>query len=190
MIRLGSGRMALAAASIALVAAGCAAPSEAPEDRRRVTVGTHRVTFVMPAGMEMIDLGKTVELRSITPGPADAAHERITFDDLGPIRDRDGDVMDSAAVAPLGLDSLAEAALGRLDYDPSRIEIERRRTVHVGDRSAVLFDTWYRVTHQRYRRVVIVVRGNSLLAVQTQQGVWEAVGKRIEDLLPTVRFDP
>ena len=63
-----------------------------------------------------------------------------------------------------------------------------RRHLHVGDRPAVALDTWYRSTHQRYRKIAIIQNGATLMAVEAQQGTWEIVGKHFEDVLTTVVF--
>jgi len=168
---------------------GCGSEKETPVDRRWLTVGDHKLSFVLPPELELIDLGGTVALRSRNTLPGDATYERIVFHDLGPVK-RDGAALDSFAVAALGaggLDSLANLALERLGYD-GRIEVERRRHVHVGDRPAVALDTWYRSTHQRYRRIAIIRNGATLVAVEAQQGTWEIVGKHFEDVLTTVVF--
>jgi hypothetical protein len=169
---------------------GCSsAEKETPVDRRSLTVGDHKLSFVLPPELELIDLGGTVELRSKNAWPGDAAFERIVFQDLGPVK-RDGTPLDSFAVVALGatgIDSLADLALERLGYD-GRIEVERRHQIHVGDRRSVVLDTWYRSTHQRYRRLAIVPNGAALLAVEAQQGTWEIVGKHFEDVLTTVVF--
>ena len=169
--------------------AGCGSKEKAPPDRRPLTVGDHRLSFVLPPELELIDLGGTVELRSRGGWPGDAAFERIVFQDLGAVK-RDGEALDSAKVAALGvagLDSLADMALTRLGYD-GRVEVERRRHVELDGRVAISFDTWYRSTHQRYRRLAIIRNGAALLAVEAQQGLWEVVGKHFDDVLATVAF--
>ena len=55
-------------------------------------------------------------------------------------------------------------------------------------RPAVALDTWYRSTHQRYRKIAIIRNGATLMAVEAQQGTWEIVGKHFEDVLTTVVF--
>jgi hypothetical protein len=167
---------------------GCGS-SEKPVDRRALTVGDHRLSFVLAPELELIDLGGTVEVRSRDAWPGDAAFERIAFQDLGAVK-RDGTPLDSAAVAALaasGLDSLADRALERLGYD-GRVEVDRRRSIEVDGRPAVVLETWYRSTHQRYRRVAIIQNGGTLLAVEAQQGPWEIVGKHFAEVLATVVF--
>ena len=169
--------------------AGCGSREKAPPDRRPLTVGDHRLSFALPPELELIDLGGTVELRSRGGSPGDAAFERIVFQDLGAVK-RGGEALDSVEVAALGvagLDSLADRALARLGYD-GRVEVERRRHVEVDGRPAISFDTWYRSTHQRYRRLAIIRNGAALLAVEAQQGLWEVVGKHFDDVLATVAF--
>jgi hypothetical protein len=91
------------------------------------------------------------------------------------------------ALGAAGLDSLADRALARLGYD-GRIEVERRRHAGVDGRPSVALDTWYRSTHQRYRRLAIIQNGGELLVVEAQQGPWEIVGKHFDDVLATVVF--
>jgi hypothetical protein len=180
----------IAGAAAIVLGWGCAS-QKPPETRSNLTVGGHRLNVVVPPSLEVIDLGKTVEMRSQSIWPGDAAFQRITFQDLGPLRDAKGDTLESAATAALGtsgLDSLADHALRRLDYD-GRIEVERRRHFQIGGRPVVALDTWYRSTHQRYRRVAIVLNGRGLLVVEAQQGPWEVVGKHFEDVLITAVFD-
>jgi hypothetical protein len=180
--------VAAVAVTALLSLAGCAS-EEKPPDRRSLTVGDHRLSFVLPPELELIDLGATVELRSRGGWPGDATFERIVFQDLGAVK-RDGTALDSVEVAALsaaGLDSLADRALTRLGYD-GRIEVERRRHAAVDGRPAVALDTWYRSTHQRYRRVAILQYGGALLSVEAQQGPWEIVGKHFDDVLGSVAF--
>ena len=169
---------------------GCGSElEEKPMDRRALTVGVHRLSVALPPELELIDLGGTVELRLRDGWPGDATFERIVFQDLGAVK-RDGEALDSAAVAALGaagLDSLADRAMERLGYD-GRIEVDRRRHIEVGGRPAVALDTWYRSTHERYRRIAIIRNGGVLLAIEAQQGPWEVVGKHFEDVLRSVAF--
>ena len=182
----------VAAIFLALQAlAGCGSREKAPPDRRSLTVGDHRLSFALPPELELIDLGGTVELLSRGGWPGDAAFERIVFRDLGAVK-RDGEPLDSAKVAALGvagLDSLADLALTLLGYD-GRVEVESRRHIEVDGRLAISFDTWYRSTHQRYRRLAIIRNGAALLAIEAQQGLWEVVGKHFDDVLATVAFGP
>lgn len=185
--------MLAAAAVVALtVLAGCGSElNEKPVDRRALTVGVHRLSFALPPELDLIDLGGTVELRLRDGWPGDATFERIVFQDLGAVK-RDGEALDSAAVAALGaagLDSLADRAMERLGYD-GRIEVDRRRHIAVGGRPAVALETWYRSTHERYRRIAVIRNGGALLAVEAQQGPWEIVGKHFEDVLTSVTFGP
>jgi hypothetical protein len=176
---------------LVLTSSGCGSKEEKPVDRTHLSVGAHDLSVVVPPELESIDLGSTVEMRTRGGWPGDASFERIAFQDLGPVR-RNGEPLDSVAfdaLGPGGLDSLAEAALIRLGYD-GRIEVKGRRALEVGGRPAVSFDTWYRSTHQTYRRVAIIRNGSSLLAVEAQQGVWEIVGKHFGDVLLSVVFGP
>ena len=178
-------------ASLALLTLPGCTSEEKPVDRKHLSVGVHDLTIVMPPELELIDLGNTVEMRTRGGWPGDASFERIVFQDLGPVR-RNGEPLDSVAIDALGasgLDSLAETTLTRLEYD-GRIEVNGRHALEVGGRPAVSFDTWYRSTHQTYRRVAIIRNGNSLLAVEAQQGTWEIVGKHFGDVLLSAVFGP
>ena len=186
-----SSPIAVAWLGLLLISPGCGSTEKEPPARTPLSVGVHEMSVVVPSEMELVDLGKSVELRTRGGWPGDATFERIVFQDLGPVR-RNGEPLDSAAIdalGPSGLDSLAEASLHRLGHD-GRFEVKERRALEVGGLPAVSLDTWYRSTHQTYRHVAIIRNGSFLLAVEAQQGIWEVVGKRFEDVLLSVAFGP
>jgi hypothetical protein len=94
-----------------------------------------------------------------------------------------------AALPDPPLEAFVEYALDRLGPDRRR-EILPPEPTRIGEREALVVDTWDRLSHTQRRRHTLILNGGRLLVVAIEQGMLESTPPAYAALVQSLEFPP